>query len=63
MSARETVPDNGSSFAIGDKVRVASSWLAKTGDVYTVEAVSDTHIRASNGSATLSYLREKWIHA
>lgn len=59
-------PAKGSApFEVGDKVRVVAFGQAKAGDIYTVLGVSETHIRAvaEHGSATVCYLREKFVHA
>jgi hypothetical protein len=49
-------------FKPGDKVRVTSAWLAKPGDIYTVEHVTDTHVTAANGTTRLCYRKDKWGH-
>lgn len=50
-------------FKLGDKVRVRSAWLDKKGDVYEVDVITPTAVRAFNGDTVLTLRKEKWVHA
>lgn len=48
---------------LGDKVRILAAWLDRKGEVYEVDIITPTHVRASNDNATLCLRKEKWCHA
>lgn len=54
---------NSKGFAVGDRVRVVDFGFAPAEAVYTVKAVTKTHLTVEGGTATLTYRKERFEHA